>query len=38
MKMMDYETSGLMDQIQVLHMLPPGDHVTCGIRKQGGQV
>jgi hypothetical protein len=26
------------DQIQVLPMLPPGPHVTCGIRKQGDQV
>jgi hypothetical protein len=26
------------DQIQVLPTLPPGHHITCGIRKQGGQV
>jgi hypothetical protein len=26
------------DQMQVLPKLPPGHHITCGIRKQGGQV
>jgi hypothetical protein len=26
------------DQIQVIPMLPPGHHITCGIRKEGDQV
>jgi hypothetical protein len=26
------------DQMQVLPILPPGHHITCGIRKQRGQV